>query len=86
MARVKQEPISFEDCQRQIKTFGSVIGYYDINHTVKEATEIINNYEQAHTDDQVLIKQMDQCIRELKGELQEMKDKISNMISGMEGK
>lgn len=65
---------------QQIIKFGMVIGAYEIDEVVKEAhntisemEEIIQNYQQAHEDDQVTIQTMDKMIVQLKSELSELK-------------
>lgn len=80
--RTEVELKSIPELQKQIDKFGMVIGAYDINATVKEATaeinklqEIINNYEQAHEDDQVLIRTMDGMLSK--------KDSLSESIVGL---
>jgi hypothetical protein len=78
--REKKVPISLAECQRQLVTFNHVIGYYDINHTVKEATEIINNYDQAHDDDQALISEMDHIIAKRGGQVARLIKLVEELI------
>lgn len=82
----KKEPkevLSLAECQRQLEVFGMVIGNYDINATVKEATEIINNYDQAHTDDQVLIHEMDGMLTQVKLDKSRLVDLIKEVMDDL---
>jgi hypothetical protein len=81
--REKKVPLTLAECQRQLEVFNMVIGNYDINHTVKEATEIINNYEQAHTDDQVMIHTMDGMITQLQLDKAKLVDLIQEVMDDL---
>lgn len=74
MKKNLNEPIALvEELYQQILKFGMVIGKYSIEEVVRasikiieEKDEIITNYQQAHSDDQVLIQTMDNLINEYK--------------------
>ncbi len=74
----------------EIDSFGLPIGRYSLKEVVLEACQIINNYVQAHCDDQALILAQNDEIAELQsrvcvlGELvREVKDDLPYDLNAM---